>query len=285
MMPKRYISGALLFLSVFFYIEGRVYAGYSRIVSLAPSITSCLHDLNSQDKIVGVTSYCKAEGKDVVGTLIHPNIEKIVSLKPDLVLAAREWSSPATIEKLRSTGLNVVAFEPSRNFDEICDNFLKLANLVEKKRLAQDIVSDVKKQVDAIKLNVKGLPQKKVLWQVNARPLIAVGEYAFEADLIRFSGGVNIFYDIKRTYSTVSYEEAVRRDPHVIILVTMGDVTQDEVRHWFEFKNLSAVRQNRVFVVDANKICQPTPFKFAEGLKKIAGLVHPEILEIGTGSR
>lgn len=106
------------------------YAGYSRIVSLAPSITNSLYDLECQDKIVGVTLYCKAPGKEIIGTLVEPSIEKIISLKPDLVIAADEWASAAIIDRLKNLRINVIVFKKPQRFQDICDNFIGLAKLV-----------------------------------------------------------------------------------------------------------------------------------------------------------
>jgi len=252
------------------------YAGYSRIVSLAPSITSELYDLESEDSIVGVTSYCKAPGKEVIGTLLDINLEKVISLKPDLILATSEWNSDNAIAKLKQLGLNVVVFSRQDNFQKVCDDFVSLGNLVGKKPIAEKIAQDITKEANGILEKSKNAVTKKTLWQVNAKPLITIGNNALASDLLKFAGCKNIFSDIKMPYSRVSYEEAVKRNPDIIILTGMGNVMQDEKEYWFKFKSITAVKQNKIFLLDPYKSCQPTPVKFLQSLKEVVNLINNE---------
>ncbi|OIO80877.1 MAG: hypothetical protein COW11_06200 [Candidatus Omnitrophica bacterium CG12_big_fil_rev_8_21_14_0_65_43_15] len=266
----------VIFFLIILLCANTAHAEYSRIVSLAPSITSELYDLGVEDKLIGVTSHCKAPGKDVVGTLLDINLEKIISLKPDLILATNEWNSDNSISKLKQLGLNVIVFGRQDNFQKVCEDFVKLGEIIGKKPAAEKMAQDIVKQANDILSKSKNTVTKKVLWQVNAKPLITIGKSALASDLLRFAGYGNLFLDINRPYSRVSYEEAVKRDPDVIILAGMGNVMQEEKEYWFKFKNVTAVKQNRIFILDPYKSCQPTPVKFLQALKEIVGLINYE---------
>ena len=108
-----------------------------RIVSLSPAITEALYVLGLEEAIVGVTIYCqkppRAQTKEKIGTLMEPDMEKIVSLKPDLVLAM-SLTSPKEIQKLKNLGLKVVTFQIPQDFNLLCDFFLQLGKVVGKEK-------------------------------------------------------------------------------------------------------------------------------------------------------
>ena len=247
-----------------------------RIVSLSPAITGCLYDLKNEDKIVGVTLYCKAAGKEVVGTLLEPSIEKIVSLEPDLILAEAESTSRAMIDKLKGLGLNVAVIEPANSFKKICDNFILIAELTGRIKEARAIVLNVNNKVDTIYLKAMGLPKEKIFWQLGIRPLVTVNDKTYVSDLIKFAGGVNLFSDAVIVYPPVSYEEVIRRGPDIIIITGMGEAMQEEALRWHNFKSIEAAKNSRIFVLDPYLVCQPTPIKFLKGLEELAKLIHPE---------
>jgi len=268
----------VLFLIIFFF-TGTSYADYSRIVSLTPAITSSICELDAQDKLVGVTLYCQVKDKEVIGTMLDVNIERIVSLKPDLVLAAEEWNSRATIDKLKDMGLNVVVFKNPDSFGSICDNFIDVARLVKKETQANDILRRVKEGVDNIYSKTKTLPVKKIFWQIDTVPLVTINNSTFAADLIKFSGGVNIFSDLGSSYSRISREEVIKRNPDIIIIAAIGKPAEEEKIFWSKFKEMTVVKTNRIFIVDPYKACQPTPLKFLGGLKVVSRLINPELFK------
>lgn len=271
----------IIILALFFILLNNSYAQQpQRIVSLAPSITESLYRLGAEDKIVGLTIYSPpslTDKKEKVGTLLEPNLEKIVSLSPDLVLATAQGNRPQTIAKLRNLGMKVFVFKASRSFFEICQNFLKLAELIGKTKEAEEIISEVESKINLIKKRVKDTSQVKVFWEVGSNPLVTTSKQSFTNELIDFAGGINIFADLPAPYAVVSREEVVRRNPEVIILVTMGYVTTEEARFWSKFNMVKAVKNKRIYVIDSYKVSQPTPWIFATGLEEVAKLLHPHL--------
>ncbi len=248
-----------------------------RIVSLGPSLTEELYLLGVEDSIVGVTVYCnrpeEAQKKEKVGTAIKVDVEKIISLRPDVVLATT-LSDRDQIEKIRSLDVRVITFTPCRNFHEICKQFLKLGKIVGKEKKARDIVGEVRDRVASVNNKVRYLTRPKVFVQIGAKPLYTVTEDSFIQDIISLAGGMNIAHDAKT--GLFSREEVISRNPDVIIIVTMGIVGEEEKGIWERFKALKAVQNKRVHIIDSHKICSPTPLTFVESLEEITRLLHPE---------
>jgi len=251
-----------------------------RIVSLAPSITESLYQLGADEALIAVTFYCnyppQAKTKKMIGTIISPNIEKIYFLSPDLVLANNGINRSQTIEKLKSLGLKVVVLDECDNFDDIIKSFIQLGKLIGREKEAETIIEEAEAEVEVISQKLKTLPRLTVFWEVGARPLVSVGPQSFTNEFTRYSGGINIFNDALDKHPRVSREEVLKRDPDVIMLVTMGDVTKREKAYWKKFKDLKAVKSDRIYFIDADKVCRSTPNSFLAGVKEVAALLHPQ---------
>jgi len=267
--------------SLLFYIATSYtaicYAKPEKIISLAPSITEEIYLLGAQDLLVGVTSYCKyppeAQRKEIIGTVLEPNIEKIISLKPDLILATKEGNRQEPIKKLRDLGMQVVVFDGAENFADICHNFLKLGKLLGYGDSAEKIIEDIKQRVERIRRDSIKNDRKKIFWQMGAKPIIGVSSHTYTNDIINFAGGINIFADMPVRYPKLNIEEIIRRNPDIIIVVTMGEITDTELRMWRRFPEINAVRNNRIYVYDMHFACTPTPNNFIVALEKTAELI------------
>jgi iron complex transport system substrate-binding protein len=118
------------------------------------------------------------------------------------------------------------------------------------------------------------LPAEKVFVQLGSKPLFAATKDFFINDLIEFARGINIFKDAQS--GLVSREEVVRKNPDVIIITTMGITGEKEQKSWQQYKTVNAVKNNRIYLVDSDSMCSPTPVSFAELLETIAKILHPE---------
>lgn len=260
----------------FFRVE-LAYASYpERIVSLAPSITKSLCLLGAEDKIIAVTVYCptQSQHKEKIGTILEPNIEKIISLSPELVIATKEGNQIATIEKLKNLGIKVFVMEPCNSFSDICDGFLALGKLVGRENKAREIIKNAKTKIIGIGNKIRGQKAVSIFWQVGAKPLFTVSRNSFVNEFIELAGGENIFRDLKARYPQISREEVIRRDPEVIIIVAMGDSTEKEKKAWEEFRELKAVKTNSIYILNESDFTDPTPVALANGIEKVANLIH-----------
>lgn len=226
--------------------------------------------------MVGLTSYCRrpprAQRKEKVGTVLEVNLEKIVYLQPDLVLAT-SLTNPKTIEKLKSLGIKVAHFPQAKNFSQLCEQFLELGRIVGKKSEAQQIVRQAKMKVELIKKEIKDLPKQEVFVQIGTRPLFAATSDSFINDFIEFAGGINIACDSKS--GIYSREKVLKDNPEIIIITSMG-IGGEEKKLWRNFKALNAVKNDRIYIVDSDKFCSPTPLSFVEALEEMVKILHPD---------
>lgn len=239
-----------------------------RVISLLPSLTQSIYFLNAQDKLVGCTSYCKTNPKDsieMVASFKTPNIEKIVSLKPDVVLAS-DLVSEKDVQILRKFGIRVEKFASPKSFKEICSQFIRLGKLVEKEKEATAIVQQSKEKVKSIQRNISGKNGKpKIFIQIGASPIYAVIPDTFLDDYITFCGGTNIGGELQK--GIIGREFVIAKNPDVIFIVTMGMVGKEEAEQWKRFRQMNAVVKNKVFVISSEIACQPTPITFIKTLE------------------
>jgi iron complex transport system substrate-binding protein len=249
-----------------------------RIISLAPALTESLYELGVDDRLKGCTTYCnkpeQAKHKEKIGTLIDFNLEKILTLKPDLVLGM-EFSERRTIEKLKNLGYRVELFPSPKNFNHLCESFLRLGQMVGQEEKAKQIVTKAKQDAAFIRRQLAGEKKIKIFWQLGAKPLFAATKGYFTNDYIEFTGGINIAADASS--GIYSREEVLKRNPDVIVIVTMGVATETEKQTWKTYQSINAVKNNRIYIVDAYTYCSPTPKGFARALKELAVLLHPRI--------
>jgi len=248
-----------------------------RIVSLVPAVTENLYLLEVADKVVGVTVYCQrppqAQTKEKVGTVIDVNIEKIIELRPDIVI-----SSPLTdhkqVRKLRDLDIEVKIFPEAKDFRGLCENFLTLSRLVGKEHRAEGVLERTNRELETVKKRIEGLAKTRVFVQIGANPLFTADRASFINDLIERSGGINIASDAKT--GIFSREEVIKRNPETILIVTMGIVGEREKEVWFKYESISAVKNGRIFTVDSYRVCSPTPVSFVETVKELVRLFHAQ---------
>ena len=251
-----------------------------RIVSLAPALTEALYELGAADRLKGCTTYCNkpeaAKHKEKIGTLIDFNLEKILTLKPDLVLGM-EFSDRRTIEKLNDLGIHVEIFPSPGDFNHLCESFLRLGQMVGQEEKARQIVTKAKQEAAFIRQKLAGEKKIKIFWQLGAKPLFAATKGYFTQDYIEFAGGINIAADAGS--GIYSREEVLKRNPDVIVIVTMGVATEAEKQTWKTYQGINAVKNSRIYIVDAYTYCSPTPSGFAEALRELAVLLHPAVFK------
>ncbi|MDD5528830.1 MAG: ABC transporter substrate-binding protein [bacterium] len=249
-----------------------------RIISLGPVVTEELYLLEVNDKLVANTIYCQipqdAQKKEKIGTLMEINIEKIVSLKPDLVLAT-PLNNPKQLEKLKNMGINVINFSSPENFQQICEQFLKLGNIVGKEFESIEIINQTAEKIDSICKKVENLPKPKVFIEVGANPLFTAPKHSFIHNLIELGGGINVGVDTKN--GLYSREKVLKQNPDIIIIITMGVVGEQEKEIWQKYKTINAVKNNKIYVLDSYRYCSPTPVVFVEALEELVGLFHPGV--------
>ncbi len=241
---------------------------YQRIISLGPTLTEKIYLLEAEDKILANTTYCQRPSlsklKEKVGNLSNINVEKIVSLKPDLVLV-----SPLTplkqAEKLTSLNIKIEYFPYPKSFEDICSEFIRLGILVGKKDQSEKIIKLVSEEVSALRKQTHNTPKVKIFMQIGIKPLFSVNKDSFINDFIEFAGGINI---AKNSHSGIfSREQVVMSNPDIIVITTMGIEGEKEKEKWEHYSSINAVKMGNIHILDSYDVCSPTPVTFVKTLK------------------
>ncbi len=256
-----------------------------RIISLAPSNTEIVYALGLEDKLVGVTSYCNyppaVKDKPVVSEFSDVDIEKIVSLEPDLILADSIHKS-AVIPALESLGIPVLLIDPT-TLEEILDQIMVTGNAVGREQETDSLVSSLRQRTEAVTARTAGLsgaerPRAFVLsWH---DPLWVAGSGTLTHDQIIKAGGVNIAGDLTG-HSQMDLESIIQRNPQVIfVLSSMGDqnTSLDYIMNEPRFQATDALKNGRVYSVDTDVYGRATPRSF-DALEEMARLMHPDIFK------
>lgn len=264
---------SLFVLMTFVQVQAQI---YSRVVSLAPSISKSIYFLEAQDKLVGCTSYCtiaKEDGKSVVASPMLVNIEKVLSVKPDLVLASG-ITNPEYLETLKKFDIKVEVFLSPHTFDELCDQYVRLGKLLGLADKAETSIVDIKQEVQQIKQEARmNATPTKVFFQIGSEPLFGVTDEYFMQDYITFLNGENTMSGLK--HGTISREKVVQDQPDYIFIATMGIVGEEEKAIWEKFQSIPAAKQHHIYSIDSDLACTPTPQTFLQTLQFMYDIMHP----------
>jgi iron complex transport system substrate-binding protein len=250
-----------------------------RIVSLAPSLTETLFELGLGGRVVGVTSYCdypaEARAKEKVGDTLRPNLERLIALKPDLVLITTSSQLQSLTQQLDRLGIPIYVTDP-RTVAGVIASIRKLGEVTGAQARAAEVAATMQRRVDEVRRQVAGRPEPRVLYVLQNSPLITAGRGTFISDLINLAGGKSISGEEAADYPQFSRETVIARAPEVIIIPASHGtelVNEDAVRR--EFAATPAVRENRLARVDPDLIDRPGP-RLVAGLEAITRALHPQ---------
>ena len=253
----------------------------TRVIALAPSITEIIYDLGQEERLVGVTQYStyppEAEALPRVGSYVRLDIEKIVALKPDLCIATKDGNPKHIVDKIVSLDIPVYVINP-RNLQQIMDTITRLGSLLHAEQAAKELVSDMEKRIGQVQARVKkGGHKPRVFFQIDAEPLFSAGTDTFIHELIELAGGINTTAG-EVSYPRYSWEDIIVLQPEIVMISSMAGGLAPEylLSSWKKWNLLSAVKNDKVFVVDAELFDRPTP-RLIDGLEVIAAIIHPEL--------
>ncbi len=262
-------------------IEGPV----ERIVSLAPSNTEIAFALGLGDQIVGVTDFCdyppQALEIEKIGG-VEPNLEQIVALDPDLVLAIGGEPDPLIIGQLQELGLAVLVLKPD-DLDALYHDIELVGQATGVQQRAEELVAEMQERVAAVTAVTADVTERPlVFYELDGtdptKPWTA-GSGSWHDEFIHMVGGTNLAGTQESAWVQLNAEEIVAQDPVIIIL---GDAawgtTPESVAERPGWDVISAVRDGRVYPIDDNLISRPGP-RVVEGIEELARLIHPELFE------
>lgn len=253
-----------------------------RVISLSPVITETIYLLDAQDLLIANTSYCNvpkaAQFKEKIGSVTQMNVEKILSLRPDLVIAS-SLSRDKQITILRNQKIKVIKVQNPKTFVQMCDITMQIGKMLGHAKEAEEIIQKAAKEVKKIEQKTAMLSKKKVFIQIGMKPLYSANKDSFINEYIKYGGGINIAEHEKS--GIYSREKVITQNPDIILIATMGTSKKAgiiEKQRWMTFKFLNAVIKKQIYVLDPEFICSPTPVTFAKGLQDVAILIHPDLI-------
>lgn len=258
-----------------------------RIVSLVPALTETLFALGAGDRLVAVSSFDNlppdAAGLPRVGALLDPDVERILALRPDLVLT---YGSQEELQaQLRRAGIGAYSYRHA-GLSGVLDTIRDLGRLVGRRDAADRLARTVAGRIDAVRARVRGRPKLRTLLVFGRDPgtlrgLYASGGRGFLHEMLEAAGGANVFADADRESVQPSLETVLARAPEAVIEVrasgfgTAADVARERAA-WGALTALPAVRWGRVHFLSGQHLVVPGP-RVAEGTEAIARALHPEI--------
>src|SRR6266699_6355220 len=255
-------------------------AAVKRIVSLAPNLTEIVFALGEGDHLAGDTDFCDypadAIRKPRVGGPINPNLEQVVALAPDLVLATKAINRRETVEALARIGLPVFVTDP-HSVDDMIASVEHIGNVLHAEKTAAPLVEDLRERLSNIDRRIAGALPRRVLFVVWTEPLISIGRGTFIADALRRAGAQSVV-DASAEWPRINLEEIVRLQPEVLVFASAhaGDMQHDidMLRARPGWRSLEALRRGNIVII-SDAINRPAP-RLVDAVEQLARAFHPD---------
>jgi len=254
-----------------------------RIISLAPSNTEILFALGLEDQVVGVTEYCNypeaATKKPKVGGFSTVDMEKVIELDPDLILATNIHKE-TVVPALEDLGLKVITLDP-KTLDDVLNNIALVGAETGKEEEASLLINEMKARIEAITTKVTSLTEEEkprflaIAWH---DPIYAASPKNLQGSMIAMAGGINIAYDIDT--EPMGLEAVIDRNPQVIIAYTGHGEGEQLPFEWAKteprLNDTDAAKNGRIYQIDADLIGRGGP-RIVDAFEQVAQFLHPEI--------
>jgi iron complex transport system substrate-binding protein len=254
-----------------------------RVVALAPSITEIMFALGQEKRLAGISRFSdfppEAMHLPRVGSYIQPDIERIISLNPDLCIAVKDGNPRAVADQLAFLHIPVYAVDP-RDLEAVMTMVLQIGNLLNAEHRARSIVKEMASRIERVRQQVvKTAYRPKVFFQIGIAPIVSVGKGTFIDELIRIAGGINVC-ESDAAYPRLSREQVIARAPDVLVVTTMHrGISRDQIlAEWAPWTQIPAVQHGRIAIVDSDIFDRPTP-RLVDALEQLVQIFHPELLQ------
>ena len=247
-----------------------------RIISLAPHITESLFAAGAGNKIIGAVSYSDypEEAKKIprVGGYPSLDLEKIVSLKPDLVIAWSSGNNKNQVDKLRSFGIKVFMSEPRYPHD-IAKTIQRFGELAGTNKLAMKASDDFLQHYHSLQKRFSKKKKIKVFYQIWNKPIMTISGGHLISEIIKLCGGENVFANLKILTPRISLESVLTTKPEVIISDGMGKPRSEWVKEWKPWLQLPAVKNDHLYFIDPALMQRVGP-RILQGADKLCELLE-----------
>jgi len=253
-------------------------ARVSRVISLAPNLTEIVFAVGAGDRLVGRTSYCdyppEAKAVAEIGDTLHPSLERIISLKPQVVLISTSSQLEVFTQQLQSQNIAVFVTDP-RDLEGVFRSIEQVGEMLGQKEQSTRLVQQLRDRANAVEQSLKGRTPVRVFYQVSAEPLYTAGHDAFVTDLLRRAGAASVTADVPGAWPKYSNESALAARPEAIILPTGGSMGTGNSTVTEALKQSPAVLGGRVYKINDDHLARPGP-RAVEGLEEMAKALHPD---------
>jgi iron complex transport system substrate-binding protein len=214
-----------------------------------------------------------------VGSYVNLNIEKIVSLKPDLIIGTYGGNPKATVLRLEQLGFPVYVTR-TETAAEMLSMIEDIGAITYTSQKAGVLANTLRERIDAVISKVKNAHHPLVFLEINAKPLITTGAGSFQHEVITLAGGRNLAADSTARYPQYSIEDVVKKGPDIILISTMdrAGLFEKQKARWMRWENIPAVRNNRIHFIDSDLVDRASP-RIVDGLEEMARLIHPTLFQ------
>lgn len=240
-----------------------------RIISLSPHITENLFEIGAGDLIVGAvefSDYPEAAKKiPLIGGYNQLDIEGILALEPDLIIAWQSGNPLAQIERLAGLGIPVYYTEP-RSFAAVSHELSQFGRLTGRKLQAEQAALAFKQVTEQLKAEYTQQRPVRVFYQVWEQPLMTLNGEHLISEGLSLCGGVNVFADLEQLVPVISREVVLAKDPEAIMGGGMGEDIPAWLDNWKKYSSMQAVKENKLYFIPPSLVQRPTP-RFLQGTK------------------
>ncbi|NPV84120.1 MAG: ABC transporter substrate-binding protein [Candidatus Aminicenantes bacterium] len=255
-----------------------------RIISLAPNLTEILFALGLNQEIIGVTRYCdypeEAKNREVVGGLVDLNLEKIRSLKPDLVLGFR-GNPRRVIDRLWEQEIPVCVFDSGRTFDDLFTLITRIGQLTCRQESSTSLITTLKQQITAIEKALPPPGQKKRVFLTmygQGSGLWTCGRDSYLSYLLQRAQAENLASGQKGNWLVYNREKLIKDDPELILILCRSREDFDRARAWFSaqpaLQKISAVRGGHFYFLDEDPFSRFAP-RLVEAYRQLVMTLYP----------
>lgn len=231
-----------------------------RIISLAPHTTELLYAAGAGAQVIGVVEYSnyppQAKQLPSIGSAAAFDLERIVAMKPDLLVAWSSGNSAAQIARLRSLGLTIFESEP-HDFADVASNLERLAHLTGTDSIGNNAAAAFRTRQSQIEQRYQQRPPVRVFYQIWHDPLMTLNDKHMASAVVRMCGGVNIFGNLGPLAPTIGTEDVVRADPEAIM--GYSDEVEKAPTSWRRFPKMIAVARGNLFAINPDWMSRPGP--------------------------
>ncbi|WP_444995165.1 cobalamin-binding protein [Aliikangiella sp. IMCC44359] len=252
-----YLRGILFFLLLMFSVSAGANTSkkIERIIALSPHSVEMLFAMGAGDKIVGTVEYADYPEAALkiprIGSYTGLQIEKVVALKPDLIVSWDSGNKLADLKKLKSLGLNIFSTQP-KDIQGISDDLEKLGQLIGHEVQAKEVSASIAHEHQLIKQQYKNKKKVKVFYQLWHDPLRTIGASSWIESLINDCNGNNLFNDADSPYPVVSFETVLKRNPEIIIIPHHSGSIGAKTEIWNNWSVINAVQNKQMPIINGD---------------------------------